>query len=198
MEKEIIIYDEAKVEFRNNISGWVAPDGRFFGNNSDSEHMARWHACTHKRCGCGGLMTKGWTLCKACLSKKSIENYSSLPSVNWDGKCLISYNDTYFTDFNDVIEYALENDIESIHNMCLYPTSKKFVFTTIDIDSINEDYGTEDLGFSHFHPEIAKFVDELNHEINSLESKLWFTDGSKKLNIPIDVEEEFQRLKVEP
>ena len=78
--KEQINYDDPKAaRYVKNIEGWVDINGRFFGNNPDSEHMARWSSCTHIKCECGNLVTKGWTKCQECRLKSEIEKYNSLP-----------------------------------------------------------------------------------------------------------------------
>ena len=59
--EQLLYNDEKSARFVEGIKGWVDKDGRFFGNDKLSEHMARYSSCTHIVCGCGEIMPKGWT-----------------------------------------------------------------------------------------------------------------------------------------
>lgn len=113
-ETVILFEDESAAKFVENISGWVDINRRFFGNNKDSEQMARYSSCTHKRCECGEIMTKHWTKCEKCRTKSAIERYNLLPFKEWDGKEIVysDLTDQYFRDIDEIEEYCGENDIE--------------------------------------------------------------------------------------
>jgi len=113
--KEIILFDaESSARFVENISGWVDINNRFWGNNTDSERMARYSSCTHQKCECGELMAKGWTKCDKCRTKSTIDRYNLLPFKEWDGKEIV-YSDMaerYFTDSEEIEDYLDDNEIE--------------------------------------------------------------------------------------
>lgn len=110
---EQIIYDDKKAaSFVENIKGWVDINGRFFGNNPDSEHNARWSSCTHKKCECGKLMKKGWAKCEDCRSKSEIDHYNQLPFAQYNGDLVYSHlADRYFRDASEIEDYCFDEDI---------------------------------------------------------------------------------------
>lgn len=114
-EKETMMYDSLEAAtFVTNISGWIDKDGRFFGNNKDSEHMARYSSCTHMRCECGELMTKGWTKCEKCRSISDIEKYNKLTFKEWNGKDIV-YSELvnkYFNDSDEIEYYCADEEID--------------------------------------------------------------------------------------
>jgi len=114
-EKQIIYDDENAAKFVENIKGWVDINNRFYGNNPDSEHMARWSSCTHKKCECGKLMAKGWTKCEDCREISDTEKYNKLPFRKWDGNEMVYSHlaEKYFHDESDIDDYCEENEVES-------------------------------------------------------------------------------------
>lgn len=112
-EKQIIYDDENAARFVENIKGWVDINNRFCGNNPDSEHMARWSSCTHKKCECGKLMTKGWTKCDECRTKAEIERYNQLPFKEYNGDLVYSHlADKYFRDSDEIEDYCADEEID--------------------------------------------------------------------------------------
>jgi hypothetical protein len=74
--QEMVLYDSPEAaQFVTGISGWVNRHGMFYGNGKDAEDMARWSGCTHKKCECGNIMEKRWTMCDVCRERNSIERY---------------------------------------------------------------------------------------------------------------------------
>lgn len=113
-ETVILFEDESAAKFVENISGWVDINRRFFGNNKDSEHMARYSSCTHQRCECGEIMKKGWTKCEKCRITSAIEKYNLLPFKEWNGKEIVYSDmaDKYFRDSDEIEDYCEEEEIE--------------------------------------------------------------------------------------
>lgn len=111
--QQIKYTDENAAKYVKNIEGWVDINGRFFGNNKDSEHMARYSSATHLECKCGNLMTKGWTKCEECRTKDSIEYYSKLPFKEYTNELVYSeYADRYFNNSDEIEEYCEDNKVE--------------------------------------------------------------------------------------
>lgn len=111
---EIIIMDtdSRAATFVENIKGWVSRHGRFYGNDKMSERTARFDGSTHRKCEeCENLVTKSYTLCPVCRTKKAIARYDALEKKKWDGEGMV-YSDScdeYFSDWDDIHDYAYEN-----------------------------------------------------------------------------------------
>jgi hypothetical protein len=136
--KKVILYeDESAAKFVENISGWVDVNRRFFGNNKDSEHMARYSSCTHMRCECGEIMTKGWTKCDKCREVLAIEKYNSRPFREYDGGIVYSdLADKYFRDSDEIEEYCEEEDLHPSELRLFLCVPNEF--TEIDGDQWND------------------------------------------------------------
>jgi len=173
-EVKDVMYEDAPVEYRKNIEGWISPDGRFFGKGETGEHQARWYTCTHMKCACGSKMSKSYTKCTTCRSHASSARYIALPFQEWDGKTPLCIwgNDDFFWDSDDLWQYCEDNEVKS-EDLELVLAHKGSI-SEVDIDSLNDEYCTEDESLSDFHPEIAEKVEELNALIRKTEPKIWY------------------------
>jgi len=89
-KKEILFILLKPALIEPTLKGWVSSTGFFFGDNKDSENMARYDVSTHRICECGLRMEKWYTLCDKCRDKKSNEAWKLKPKQKWDGiKCHI-------------------------------------------------------------------------------------------------------------
>ena len=89
------------------------------------------------------------------------------------------YGEKFFSDLEEVYEYCEDNEIE-IEDLELMLCRKEVGISQINIDELNEKYYDQnDNGVSHYHPEIAKKVEELNELIRSAEPKLWFQTNKR-------------------
>ena len=180
MEKHIIILgDESVIEYRTNIEGWVGKNGLYYGRSEANKQTALYANSTHRKCSCGELYRIN-SYCSSCSSKKTINRFLALEEIEYDGESyLVTYdNDTFFSDLDGAYEYCYENDIE-IADLMLVQCEKKFKFSRVNIDEINEEYCTEDETLSDFHPEIAQKVKELNELLDKTESKIWFATNKR-------------------
>jgi len=113
-EKQIIYDDENASRFVENIKGYVDVNNRFYGNNPNSEHMARWSSCTHKKCECGKLMAKWRTKCEDCSTKAEIERYNQFPFEEYNGDLVYSHlANKYFRDSDEIEYYCSDEEIDS-------------------------------------------------------------------------------------
>jgi len=146
-ETVILFEDESSAKFIENISGWVDINRRFFGNNKDSENIARYSSCTHQRCECGEIMKKGWTKCEKCRTASEIEKYNLLPFKEWDGKEIVysDYADKYFRDSDEIEDYCEEEEIEPSELRLLLCVPNHFDQIDSDIwsDVLPEDFEGE-------------------------------------------------------
>ena len=164
-EKQIIYDDENAAKFVENIKGWVDINNRFFGNNPDSEHNARFSSCTHIKCVCGKLMTRGWTKCEECRSNQEIERYNKLPFEKYDGGIVYSeMADKYFRDADEIEEYCEENDVDAKDLRLVFLEPNKF--SEIDADYW-EDVLPED-SEGELPTKLQEALDNLNKVISEL------------------------------
>lgn len=166
-EKEIMMYDSPEAAtFVTNISGWIDNDRRFFGNNKDSEHNARYSSCTHIRCECGEIMTKHWTKCEKCRTKSAIERYNLLPFKEWDGKEIVYSDlaDQYFRDSDEIEDYCSDEDIETEDLRLLL--CKPNYFDQIDSEQWSDILPEDSEG--ELPKKLQDAIDSLNEVIKSL------------------------------
>lgn len=185
-EEKIILFDEpGLVQYRKDIEGWTGPDGLYYGKGPEGERRARYANSTHKKCECGGIMSRGWLKCENCRAESSRKAFEQLESIEWDGKSMMCLwgDDKFFSDMDEVYEYCEDNDILP-EELQLMHCEKRIRISEVNIDELNEEYITEDgRGVSDFHPEIAEKVNELNELIRNAEPKLWF-ETNKRITVP--------------
>ena len=108
--EEVVMRDSAEAaQWKTGISGWVSRHGRFYGDNPDSEQVARFDGCTHVKCiRCGEPVQKGWTACSECRSKRNMEKFLAMLESEWDGKAMLysETEDRYFPDAESAEEFA--------------------------------------------------------------------------------------------
>ena len=164
-------------EVKENQTVFISRTGRGFLK----EDKAREDGSTHNHCECGNEKDKFRGICGSCSSQKSQKHFETLPIVDWDGKSMMCEHDgdRFFSDIEDVMEYLEDNDIP-IEEAQIMLCEKQCKILPVNIDELNDEYCTEDgEGVSHYHPEIAKKVDELNKLIKSTEPKLWFQTNNR-------------------
>lgn len=112
--EEKIHYKNAPVKYVENAKGWVAKDGRFWGEN---EHMARWTSCDVLDCAtekCNNTVdVRSSTFCDSCSENKRIEKFEALERKEWDGSTPLYSDscDTYFFCLASLNGYMEENDV---------------------------------------------------------------------------------------
>jgi len=180
IEEERFFEDKDLVEYRTDLEGWTGPDRLYYGKGDEGERRARYGNSTHKKCECGNTYQKN-SYCSPCSEIKSKERFLKLDEVEWDGKSMMAiYNDErFFSDMDDVFEYCKDNEID-IKDLKLVHCEKQINISEVNIDEMNEEYMTENGdGVSHYHPEIADKVAELNELIKNTEPKLWFQTDTR-------------------
>ena len=164
-DKQIIYDNPNAARFVENIKGWVDVNNRFFGNNPDSEHMARWSSCTHKKCECGKLMSKGWTKCPDCRAKEDAKRYNELPFEQYTGSMVYShFAERYFITPDDIEEYCEEEEISPDELMLVLCQPNKF-------SEVSGDYW-EDILSEESEGELPKALQEALDNLNKVISTL--------------------------
>lgn len=102
---KIILPDSPEAAtYRTDIRGWVARDGKFYGDGKTAEELARWAGCTHAPCDrCGTPTPKGYTRCDACRTMDAIKRYEAMPRAEWDGEAPL-YSQLTGDFYDDLIE----------------------------------------------------------------------------------------------
>ena len=153
-DREKILYSDSRAaSYKTNIEGWVSKNGRFYGNNEGSEHLARWDGCDLIKCKvCGLEMDKcGYTVCQSCREDQQQLEYFNMPEKEWDGIGMI-YSETldlYLDSIDEALEEAETFGIE-LKEMLLVicdPTSLR---------EISEDYFCDDLPEDGELPDIIR------------------------------------------
>lgn len=133
----IILYASDEAAHEATVTGWVARDGRFWG---DDEHMARWCGCTHIICECGQPVEKAWTLCDACRDKKRTKRWEAMPLVEWDGESAFCVFDTdrFFFDLDSFLDWMADEDEP--------PTDVRLeLCEPVALRSVDTDYWSDDM-----------------------------------------------------
>jgi hypothetical protein len=160
MNKEIILdTSDQAATYQTGLAGWVSRDGFYFGDNKDSENIARYKGCTHRACrDCGNPTPKSYLICDKCRHKKEVKRYWAMPSKEWDGKTPLYSEelDQYFFD--------LEYDEMSLASMRLV------ICEPVKYRKLDEDYWEDCLPEDGELPEdIKKAIDDLNSILESTE-----------------------------
>ena len=115
-EKEVRYEDSAKVF--TDLSGWGCTEcNRYWGNDADAEHMARWCCATSLPCdgdGCEGRARKHYTKCESCIVRGMRERYLAKTEVEWDGSFpVVIDGDRYFFDIDHLEEELRDRCFEN-------------------------------------------------------------------------------------
>lgn len=99
--------------YRTDVHGWVSRNGFFYGDNQDSERLARLDGATHRECEqCGAVIPlRGYVVCPPCRHANQRERYAQRERREWDGQASL-YSETasvYFRDEDDIIEHLLDH-----------------------------------------------------------------------------------------
>jgi len=111
-DKDVLYTDDKAATYKTGLSGWVSRRGFYFGDNRDSEHLARYDGCTHVVCKyCGKPAKKGYLACDSCRAKKAEERYFNLQLVDYDDKSMLYSQvlDKFFVDMDNMWEYLYDN-----------------------------------------------------------------------------------------
>lgn len=115
VSEEIILPESDKAANYGQVEGWISRGGRFFGNASGAEDLARYDGANHRRCpDCGAIINK-LSMCQKCREKAEKERWEKLPLVAWDGETpMYEYSscEEIFWDVDAVENYCLENECQ--------------------------------------------------------------------------------------
>jgi len=184
-EPFIMSTDAAAATYRTDIKGWVSRLGRYFGDGSHGERMARYDGCTHRPCeDCEVAIPKiGWTVCDACREKRDIERYAKRERKPWDGKALLYSEeaDKWFDDLEEIIEDCGDDD--ATFESLLLLIGKPVYARTIDpvdhyVDDLSEDADEGDLP-----AELQEAFEALNKVIEGCKTPLSWQPSKYALDL---------------
>lgn len=158
-DKEVVLYGSADAaRYVTGISGWVDRNGMFYGDNKDSEHLARYSGCTHRICECGKQMEKHYTKCSSCRENAAVERHRNRERKEWDGSRPIYSEacDRYFHSWDDVEDYL--EDCKS----CTKEDLRLLICRPVYLGKIDEDWWADDL------PDEGELPDAVMAALNAL------------------------------
>jgi hypothetical protein len=183
----ILYSDDKAATYRTGLSGWVSSRGFFFGDNKDSEHMARYDGCTHVECKyCGKPARRGYTACQSCRNKKALERYFEMPLVEYDGKSMIYSQgwDRFFADWDELTDHLFDQPE--------YPSDAEIqliLCEPIYLHSIDDDYWVDCYPTEadyELPDDVKDAIDQLNSVLAKAHPSSW-EPGSKRLTVDTGV-----------
>ncbi|MGN8120390.1 hypothetical protein ACTJK9_01365 [Pseudomonas sp. 22082] len=111
-EEKVVMYESPEAASIQTLTGWVAADGRFWGND---EHMARWCGATHRRCEKNPehAIYEVRSYCRECYEESRQAKFAAMPVKEWAGEPLVIFDgDRYFFDEDSLRDYLIDSDIE--------------------------------------------------------------------------------------
>lgn len=174
-EEKVIMYDSPEAARKVNLvledgthygSGWVSSERRFYV----TEDEARRYGSTHKKCECGDIVSTR-SYCRKCSDRKARERYFKMEEKEWNGKDMLTLHDDdrWFSDMDEVAEYAADNDIEPTDLMLVICTPN--YMHTVD-GSQWEDIMPEDSD-GDLPKEVEAKLKELNEAIENAPPISW-------------------------
>lgn len=117
METKIHYNSDQAATYRTDVKGWVASDGRYYG---EDERTARYAGCTVRPCAsCDNEVDKSRVYCRSCEARRDMDKFAGFPVEVWDGKtplCLFNSETYFFGD--DVLDYLADIDPSEEVRIC--------------------------------------------------------------------------------
>jgi len=110
--EKIVMMDSDQAASIQTVTGWVARDGRFWGND---ERMARWCGATHRKCKNKPdehpiHVINGY--CEECHREGRQAKFATFERAVWAGEPLAVFDDDqYFFDAESLADYCWENSV---------------------------------------------------------------------------------------
>lgn len=105
-DKKQVVIDQPNLVEEVMTPMWKGTDGRLYSD----ERTARWVSCTHTRCECGNIMSRGWARCEVCRMKKYRDYYLKLEEKEWDGEIpVVTYDSDHYFFSEEDVELYLED-----------------------------------------------------------------------------------------
>lgn len=112
-QPEMILASSPEAASIQTVTGWVARDGRFWG---EDERMARYCGSTHRTCEAnpehGPVENRSY--CKSCYAEKQEAKWQAMPKVPLSEELIplcVFDSDRYFFDLDDLRDWLEEHEI---------------------------------------------------------------------------------------
>ncbi len=167
----IVRPDSPEAASIQTVTGWVARDGRFWG---DDERMARYDGSTVSLCSeCGDVCDKSWTKCKPCIAKDELERFAKRERAPWDGQQMLysEAHDRYFSNPDEAREFAEDEGIEDVMSLRLMLCEPQYLHQ-VDTDQW-EDVLPEDHDHYSLPADVGAALELLNEAIRAAGPVSW-------------------------
>lgn len=188
MSEKIIMYNDPGIVEKKMVELWVVK-GKNFGFNS--EHDARYNACTHVKCNECGTPIRKASYCSSCWQKKQHEKFLALTCEEWGGEPFFA-NDRYYADLDSFLDDCANDEILNIEDIEIY-SAEPCKYRQIDIYDYQEDSICEGADLPE---EIIAAADALNAVLKTAKP-CCFERGKIRYILPQDVVEEYKREMLE-
>lgn len=180
-DKKIIMYESPEAATLQTVTGWVAANGQFWGND---ERMARFCGSTHRLCNVNPAHpvheTNGY--CHACRDERIKAEWDAMPRRVWDEiePVVIYDTDRYFFDAESLRDYLFDNSIEIDDAQLVFCVPNK----AQQIDP-NEHFCDDLYEDGEVSAELAAAFEVLN-EVIKREQPLSWSPGKERAVLPAD------------
>lgn len=116
--------------------GWACRNcGRWWGDNLESEHMARWCCTKENTCDMCGKLVRYRIRCWKCSTIDRAKRHDSAERVEWDGETPLCEwdSDRFFWDVGELVDYLSDEalDLDDIR-LCVATPGKPRLFSFHD------------------------------------------------------------------
>ena len=178
-------YEEAAKQVE--VWGWACVKcGQFYGKGDGAEHSARYCCHTDAPCECGGRKGRHRTTCESCWHKEKCKRYGAMEQKEWDERSPLAIydGDTYFFDFDAMLEWCLEHGIKPsdafvVH--CREQHPPRFELSCFMADCLPDD---QEFDYDEAARELENKVNEL---LEARRPWSWYPDNKAR---PTDAEME--------
>lgn len=177
MKNEKVHFDDVEVVWREDIKGWVGPDGLYYGTGDRSEFIARLSNCDLVTCnsvGCKNhINARGMSSCQSCRDKKEADMWSRAERRNVGPDDEMFYSEKlgeYFYGIEEVGDYIKDHNIRA-ESLLLYHCKRENP-PQVDLTDVYESLIPEGLDIDDMVTEEINLAAEklnelmLNHPVN--------------------------------
>ena len=187
MTETIILPEDVKIEYRENIKGWVVDDKYYGRDEATAKRIASYDIATHKkREKCGSIISQR-SYCQLCSDKSILEKYMNLEEIEWDGTFPITLHDDDKYFFNEDELYDFLEDQEEPLDYFRFNSCKENYAREID-----GDYWCDDLpeDVDELPDQLEKAMEALNKVAS--ETLLSYSPSNKRLRFNEDQIKEYK------
>lgn len=156
MNEEIILPEDVKLEYRDNVKGYVINNQYYGANKERAEFIAKYSVATHKKCEKCGNIHKIKSYCEECFKNNRNKKFFDMEIVEYTDGMLYDYDGNhYYDDLDNLCEYIFDENwnIDDLR-IC---TCKPNYARQLDLDDFIDDLPDDDYIPSEFEKAIETF-----------------------------------------